>query len=277
MAEIGKYNTLRVIKEVDFGIYLDGGSEHGEILLPKRYVPENIKPEDDLEVFIYRDNENRLIATTEKPFAQAEEFAYLEVATVSETGAFLNWGIPKDLLLPYREQKFELKEGNKVFVYIYLDAESKRLVASAKIEKHIDNLPVYYEPGDEVDAIIWTKTDLGYKIILENLYSGMIYKSEVFQNMEPGTKLTAYVTKVREDEKIDLTLHKHGYAKVDDSAQLLLNYLKEHDGFMPFTDKSPADGIQSVFNMSKKTFKKALGSLYKAKIISLNNNGVRLI
>ena len=276
MTEIGKYNVLKVVKEVDFGVYLDGGSEYGEILLPKRYVPGELKADDELEVFLYLDSEDRLIATTEKPVVQTEEFAYLEVVSVTKTGAFLNWGLPKDLLLPYREQNNEVKEGDKVFVYVYLDAESKRLVASAKIEKHIDNLPVYYQPGDEVDAIVWMKTDLGYKIIMENLYSGMIYHSEVFRTLEPGCKIPAYVIKVRDDEKVDLTLHRPGYAKVDDSAQKLLNYLNEHNGFMPFTDKSPADGIQSIFNMSKKTFKKALGALYKEKIIILNDDGVRL-
>jgi predicted RNA-binding protein (virulence factor B family) len=275
MAEIGKYNQLKVAKEVEFGVYLND-EEHGEILLPRRYVPEQCSVGDELEVFIYLDSEQRIIATTEKPFAQAGEFAYLEVVSVSAAGAFLNWGLMKDLLLPYREQRSEVKEGEKVFVYIYLDMESKRLVASSKIDKHIDNLPAYYQPGDDADAIVWAKTDLGYKVIMENLYSGILYKNEVFEDLQVGQSVQVFVKKIRDDEKIDLALYKPGYEKVDDSAHQVLKYLKAHDGFMPFHDKSPAEGIQSVFGMSKKTFKKALGALYKSKLVELVDGGVKL-
>ena len=276
MIEIGKHNTLRVVKEVDFGVYLDDG-EHGEILMPTRYVPENCKVDDELEVFLYLDSEDRIIATTEIPIAKAGEFAYLEVVSVSTVGAFLYWGIMKDLLLPFREQKQELTEGQKVFVYVYVDAESKRLVASAKIDKHIDNLPVYYNEGDEVDIVVWAETDLGYKVILENLYSGILYKNEVFQTLEPGQKVMAYIKKVRSDDKIDLTLYKPGYEKVDGLAQQILSYLKNHDGFMPFNDKSPAEEISKTFGISKKNFKKASGSVYKNKLITINDEGVRLV
>jgi predicted RNA-binding protein (virulence factor B family) len=274
MAELGKYNTLRVVKELDFGIYLDG-DEMGEILMPRRYVPENCQPDDELEAFLYLDSEDRLIATTDKPLAEAGEFACLKVVAITGAGAFLDWGLPKDLLLPYREQQNEVEEGQAVFVYVYVDKESKRLVASSKIEKHVDNLPVYYKEGDEVDAIVWTKTDLGYKVILENLYSGMLYKNEVFQELKPGQKIMAYVKKVRDDEKIDLVLEKPGYEKIDAYSQTILKYLDTHDGFMPFNDKSPADGIQATFAMSKKNFKKALGALYKKKVIIINDEGVK--
>jgi uncharacterized protein len=276
MAEIGKYCTLRVAKEVDFGVYLEDDI-YGEILLPKRYVPENCQVDDELEVFIYLDSEERIIATTEKPFAQAAEFAYLEVVSLSSIGAFLDWGLSKDLLLPYREQKIEVDEGDKVFVYVYLDVESKRMVASAKIEKHIDNLPVYYKPGDEVDAIIWSETDLGYKVIIENLYSGILYKNEVFQTLEPGQKLMVYIKKVRDDEKIDLSIHKPGYEKVDDFAQQILLYLKNNSGSMPYNDKSSANEIASTFGISKKAFKQAIGQLYKNKLVSISDDGVRLV
>lgn len=277
MSEIGKSNKLKVLKEVEFGMYLDGGPELGEILIPKRYIPENCNVDDELDVFIYRDSEDRLIATTEKPFVQAEEFAALEVVSKNNTGAFLNWGLPKDLLLPYREQKLEVQEGQKVFVYVYLDAESKRLVASAKIDKHIDNLPVYYEPGNEVDVLIWAKTDLGYKVVIENLYSGMIYHSEIFQPLEIGQKLTAYVTKVREDEKIDLTLNKTGYNKVTDTTDQIVKLLEENNGTLPYTDKSSADAIRNFFGMSKKTFKMSIGSLYKKRIIEITPEGIKLL
>jgi predicted RNA-binding protein (virulence factor B family) len=276
MAKIGEYNTLKVVKEVDFGVYLDGGNL-GEVLLPKRYVPSNCQVENDIEVFIYLDSEDRLVATTEKPLAGVGEFASLEVVSVSDVGAFLDWGLPKDLLLPHREQKQKVTHGQKVFVYVYLDLESKRLVATAKIEKNIDNLPVYYQPGDEVDVIIWAETDLGYKVVIENLYSGMLYRNEVFQPLEPGQKLLGYVKKVREDEKIDISLYKPGYEKIDTHATQILKYLKENNGYCPLGDKSPADEIANTFNISKKTFKKAIGNLYKEKLIRIEPNGIKLI
>ncbi len=277
MAEIGKINKLTVVKEVDFGMYLNGGEEHGEILLPKRYLPENCSVNDELDVFIYRDSEDRLIATTETPLAKAEEFAALEVVAANNTGAFLNWGLPKDLLLPFREQKTNVQIGDKVFVFVYLDAESKRLVASAKIEKHIDNLPVYYEPGNEVDAIIWAKTDLGFKVVIENLYSGMIYHNEIFQPLEIGQRISAFVSKVREDDKIDLTLNKTGYNKVTDTTDQVVKLLENNNGTLPYNDKSSAEDIRNFFGMSKKTFKMTIGSLYKKRIIEITPEGIKLL
>lgn len=277
MIEIGKYNTLRVVKEVDFGLYLDGGEEYDEILLPIRYVPENVKPDDELEVFIYLDSEDRIIATTEDPIAQVGDFTFLQVAAVSQVGAFLDWGLPKDLLLPFREQKIKVNEGQIVLVYIYLDVESKRIVASAKIEKFLDNIPPAYEVGQEVQILVAEKSEIGYKCVIENTHSGMLYENEIFRKVFVGQSLKAYIKKIRSDEKIDISLQKIGYEAIDEIAQKVLNYLIKSGGSMSFTDKSSADEIARVFNISKKSFKKALGSLYKQKMVKLMPGKVEMI
>jgi len=276
MAEIGKLNTLRVVKEVDFGLYLDGG-EHGEILIPKRYVPENCKPEDNIEVFIYLDSEDRIIATTEKPYIKVGEFAMLQVVAVNQIGAFLYWGLPKDLLVPFREQKQKMEEGKWYIVTAYLDPDSKRLVASAKIDKFLDNLPPDYEDGEEVDLLISGETDLGFNAIINSKHLGVLYKNEVFQPLKKGDKIKGYIKKIREDEKIDLILQKPGYQKVDDISMKIVDILKEHGGFIAITDKSDPDTIYNLFGVSKKTFKKAIGSLYKLRIISINDEGIKLV
>jgi predicted RNA-binding protein (virulence factor B family) len=276
MAEIGKYNTLRVVKEVDFGLYLDGG-ELGEILIPKRYVPENTKPEDNIEVFIYLDSEDRIIAITEKPYITVGEFAMLKVVDVTQMGAFLDWGLPKDLFVPFREQKQKMEEGKWYIVTVYLDQETKRLVASAKIEKFLDNLPPDYEDGEEVDLLIAGETDLGFNAIINGKHMGILYKNEVFQPLKRGEKIKGYIKKIREDEKIDLILQKPGYQKVDDISMRILEILKEHGGYMLITDKSEPDAIYNLFGVSKKTFKKAIGALFKHRIISIENKGIRLL
>ena len=276
VAEIGKLNKLRVIKELDFGIYLDG-QELGEILMPRRYVPENCKPEDMIAAFIYCDSDDRVIATTEKPYASAGEFALLEVVSVNTIGAFLNWGLPKDLLVPYSEQKQKMEEGKSYIVYVYVDPDSKRMVASAKLDKFLDNLPPEYQDGQEVDLLICGSTDMGYKAIIENMHWGMLYKNEVFQDLSKGQKIKGYIKKIREDEKIDLTLQKQGYEKVDDLSQVIIDKLKEKGGFIAITDKSPAELIYQLFGVSKKTYKKAVGALYKARIVAIEDNGIRMI
>lgn len=275
MAEIGRLNSLRVVKEVDFGLYLDGG-EHGEILLPKRYVPENAKPEDILEVFIYLDSEDRIIATTETPHIMLGEFACLKAVAVSSMGAFLDWGLMKDLFVPFREQKLKMEEGRWYIVTVYLDPETKRLVASAKIEKFLDNLPPDYEAGQEVDLLIAGETDLGFNAIINNKHLGVIYKNEIFQPLRKGERIKGYIKKIREDEKIDLLLQKPGYGKVDDISMKILNVLKDHNGFLPVTDKSDPDTIYELFGVSKKTYKKAIGALFKFRIIDIEDKGIRL-
>lgn len=273
--EIGKYNTLKVIKTVDFGVYLDG--ENGlEILLPTRYVPENCQPGDNVEVFIYHDNEGRLIATTVHPFAAVGEFAWMKVKEVSDTGAFLDWGLMKDLLVPYREQKMAMKAGRSYLVYVYLDFITKRIAASARIDKFLDNIPPKYEHNQEVNLLVADETEIGYKVIINHLHWGLIYHNEVFRPLAKGENLKGYIKEVREDEKIDISLFPFGYEKVDSIAQQIFRTLQQNGGFLPVHDKSDADEIYSLFACSKKSFKKAIGALYKQQLIVLEQGGIRL-
>lgn len=276
MMEIGKFNTLRIVKTVDFGIYLDGGG-FGEILLPKRYVPENYEIDDMIEVFIYNDSEDRLTAITDKPYAMVGEFALLKAVSVNTVGAFLDWGLPKDLLVPFGEQNLKMEEGKSYIVAIYLDAESNRIVASSKLDKFLDNIPIDVEEGQEVDLFICQSTELGYKAIINNTHWGMLYKNEVFQPLNKGQNIMGFVKKIRDDEKIDLCLDKPGYEKIDELSQMILTLLKENDGFIPLNDKSSSEAIYGQFHQSKKTFKKAIGSLYKKRFISIEKDGIRLI
>lgn len=272
---LGKYNQLEVVKEVDFGVYLDGGDD-GEILLPSRYVPEGCKPGDVLNVFIYLDNEERLIATTLQPKVQVGEFACLEVAWINEYGAFLDWGLMKDLFVPFREQKMKMQKGRSYVVHAHVDEESYRIMASAKVERYLSKEKPDYQPGQEVEIMIWQRTDLGYKAIVENQYSGLIYQGEIFKSLEPGMKLTAYIRQVREDGKIDLTLQKDGQKKVEDFSEVLLQFIKDQGGHTSLNDKSAAEDIYEAFGVSKKTFKKAVGDLYKKRLVVLEEGGIRL-
>jgi len=276
MAILGKMNPLKVVKIVDFGVYLDGGSD-GEILLPTRYVPENCQVDDVVDVFIYTDSEDRLIATNLIPYAMVGEFACLEVESVNEVGAFLDWGLMKQLLVPFREQHAKMREGGHYPVFLYVDFESKRITASAKLEKFIDATHPELEAGQQVELLIYKRTDMGWKAIVNQQYSGVLYQNEIFQPLEIGQKLTAYVKQVREDDKIDLMIHKPGFEKIDDFSVKLHELLKEAEGFLPLTDKSPADDIYEYFGISKKTFKKAVGDLYRKRLILLEEDGIRLV
>lgn len=273
--ELGKFNTLEVVKEVEFGMYLDGGEE-GEILLPLRYVPEECKVGDKLNVFIYLDNEERLVATTLTPLVQVGQFACLEVAWVNQYGAFLGWGLMKDLFVPFREQKMKMQVGKKYVVHAHLDDESYRIVASAKVERYLSKERAAYQPGEEVEILIWQKTDLGFKAIIEHQYGGLLYESEIFRPLQAGMTLKAYVKQVREDGKIDLMLQKPGAGKVEDFAVTLLEYIREQGGTTSLNDKSPAEDIYAVFGVSKKTFKKAVGDLYKKQLVILEDNKIRI-
>lgn len=273
---LGEYNLLEVVKEVDFGVYLDG-SEDGEILLPTRYVPQGCKPGDVLNVFIYLDMDERLIATTLQPYVKVGEFACLEVAWVNQYGAFLDWGLMKDLFVPFREQKMKMIKGNSYVVHVHLDEDSYRIVASAKIEKFLSKDMPEYNPGDEVEVLIWQKTDLGFKVIVDNKFSGMIFKNEIFTDVRTGMKMHAYIKQVRPDGKIDLELQKGGVKKVEDFSDTLLEYIRSNGGSTPLNDKTDADVIYSTFGVSKKTFKKAVGDLYKKRLIVLEGEqGIRL-
>lgn len=272
---LGRYNQLEVVKEVDFGVYLDGGDD-GEILLPARYVPEDCQPGDMLNVFIYLDNEERLVATTLTPYAQVGDFAYLEVAWTNQYGAFLDWGLMKDLFVPFREQKNKMEKGERYVVHVHLDEDSYRIMASAKVERYLSSDMPPYHPGDGVEILVWQRTDLGYKVIVDNRFGGLIYATDVVRPLSTGTKTEAYVRQVRPDGKIDIVLQPDGPRKVDDFAEVLLDYIRQHDGFTTFQDKTPAEDIYATFGVSKKTFKKAVGDLYKKHLVTLEEGGIRL-
>ena len=276
MVEIGKYNTLKIVKDLDFGVYLDGGDDL-EILLPARYVPRNVKPGDEVEVFIYHDNEGRIIATTAKPLAIVGEFQWMECKSVNDMGAFLEWGLMKDLLVPFREQKMPMREGKWYLVYVHLDHVTKRIVASARVDKFLDNVPPVYEFNQEVDLLVADETEIGYKVIINNLHWGLVYHNEIYRRLERGEHLKGYIKEVREDEKIDVSLTRLGYEKVEGIAGIILDALKVQNGFLPVHDKSPAEEIYSLFGCSKKSFKQAIGALYKKKLISIEPAGIRLI
>ncbi len=276
MAEIGKYNSLKVIKKVDFGVYLDGEKE-GEILMPIRYVPAHVHVGDFVEVFLYLDSEDRPIATTEKPYAVVGEFAMLRVKSVNKIGTFLDWGIMKDLLVPFREQKVTMSEGRFYLVYIYIDEESNRIVGSAKLNKFLDRSIPEYSVGQEVDLVIESETDLGYKAIINNRHWGILYENEVFEQLAKGLKIKGFIRKIRPDNKIDLSMHPLGYEKVDPLTQMILDELKKEGGFIRVSDKSNAEEVYRVFGISKKSFKQAVGALYKRRQISISPDGIRLI
>lgn len=276
MVNIGKYNTLKVAKQVDFGLYLDGG-EGVEILLPTRYVPKEAQVGDEIEVFIYHDNEGRLIATTAKPFAQVGEFQFMEVKQVNKMGAFLDWGIMKDLLVPFKEQKMAMKTGKWYLVYVRLDHVTGRVMASARIEKFLNNVPPSYKHGEEVELMVADEMELGYKVIINNLHTGLVYYDETFQRLEKGERMKGYIKEVREDEKIDVSLMPLGYQKVEGIAGTILTALKTQGGYIAVHDKSEPDVIYALFRCSKKAFKQAIGSLYKQHLITLEDKGIRLV
>lgn len=275
MVNIGKTNKLLIVKKVDFGVYLDGGDD-GEILMPKRYVPDDCKAGDELAVFIYRDSEDRLIATSEKPCAQVGEFACLPVVAVTKVGAFLDWGLPKDLFVPFNEQQNRMEEGKSYLVRVYLDS-SDRIAASSKIGRFISGLPGEYSVGDEVSLIIWDRTDLGYKAIINEMHIGLIFEADVFQVLKPGDRVVGFIKQVRPDGKIDLYLHAPGYEKVGGVADEIIAALEQEDGFIALNDKSEPDAIYAKFKVSKKTYKKAIGNLYKKRLITIDNDGIRIV
>jgi predicted RNA-binding protein (virulence factor B family) len=276
MIEIGKLNNLRIVKEVDFGLYLDG-EEMGEILLPLRYVPQVYSIDEIIEVFIYKDSEDRIIATTEIPYAMVGEFALLKTTAVDRFGAFMEWGLMKDLLVPFSEQQVRMEQGKKYIVRVYLDETTKRIAASARIEKFLDKTPPPYSVNEEVDILVANQTDLGYKVIINNSHTGVIYRNEIFREIFRGQKLRAFIKKVREDNKIDIYLSKSGYEKIDTLTDRIIRILKENNGYIPLNDKSESDRIYELLSESKKTFKKAIGALYKQKKIIIEETGIRLV
>lgn len=276
MIKVGEYNTLTIVKDLDFGVYLDGGNDL-EILLPARYVPKNVKPGDEVEVFIYHDNEGRLIATTARPHATVGAFRFMEVKSVNNTGAFLDWGLMKDLLVPFKEQKTAMQEGKWYLVYVRIDNITGRIMASARIEKFLNNVIPDYTFNQEVQLLVADETEIGYKVIINNLHWGMVYHSEVFQRLEKGEQLKGYIKEVREDEKIDVSLTPLGYQKIEGIAGIILESLKTQNGYIAVHDKSDPELIYALFRCSKKAFKQAIGTLYKQHLITIEAEGIRLI
>lgn len=275
MINVGKYNELEVIKELDFGIYLGDGDV--EILMPTKWIPKDTKIGDTLNVFIFRDSDDRLIATTVKPFAIADSFAFLEAKQVNDIGAFLDWGMDKDLLVPYREQHNKMEPGRSYVVFVYVDEETNRLVASAKLNKFIERDDIDLQDGDIVDLLIYSETDLGFNAIVNNIYSGLIYKNEIYEAIRVGDTMKGYVKTIREDNKIDLSLQKSGFELVDDVKWRILNMMKQNGGFLSLTDNSSPEEIKSKLQISKKAFKKAVGALYKERLVKLTDKGVVLV
>ena len=276
MLKLGQYNTLTVTRRVDFGLYLDGGQE-GDILLPQKYVPKGTQVGDELRVFIYLDQDERTIATTETPLAQVGDFACLECTWVNQYGAFLNWGLMKDLFCPFREQKKRMEVGRSYLVHIHIDKETYRIVASAKVEHYLSQEMPPYRHGDAVELLVWQKTELGFKAIVDNQYGGLIYGNQVFQPIHTGDRVQGFVNTVRPDGKIDLTLQPTGRQQTVDFAETLLEWLQQHDGRCPLGDKSDADDIKELFHVSKKTFKRAVGDLYKRHLITPGDNSLQLV
>lgn len=278
MIKLGQYNLLTINRFTDHGAYLDAGKDLGEILLPKAFVKSEMRPGTQVEVIVYFDQQDRLVATTEKALACVGDFAHLCVAWVNEHGAFLHWGPMKDIFVPFREQKLRMMKDHSYLVHIHIDDETARIVASAKIERYIENAqPTDYHRGEVVDMLIWQKTDLGFKVIVNNRHQGLIYDNQVYTQLRSGMRLEGTVVKVRPDGKIDLSVQRIGKGRFKDFAEELLEELKNApDGFLPFTDKTASDDIVARFGQSKKTFKKAVGTLYRERLITIEDNGIRL-
>jgi len=274
--EIGKINHLNILKTIDSGFMLVD-EQNNEVLLPEE-LDKKIKIDDKIDVFVYNDFNNRLVATQEIPKAQCGEFAYLQVIEVNKIGAFLDWGLPKDLLVPFAHQRAKLEIDEWYFIYVTLDKVTNRLFGSTKIENYFIYENIDVEVGDEVDLLLMNTTDLGMKAIINNKYSGLIFKSDIFKNVRAGDRVKGYVRNVREDGKIDLLLEPLGYRNsIDVNCNIIISALKGQDGFLELTDKSDPELIKRKIGLSKKAFKKAIGHLYKKKKVVLSDTGIRLL
>jgi predicted RNA-binding protein (virulence factor B family) len=276
MLRIGTWNCLKILRGTSVGFYL--GDESGnDVLLPHKYIPEDAEVGMEINVFLYRDSEDRIIATTLKPLVEVNRFACLEVKAVSRFGAFLDWGLEKELLVPFKEQNQKLKEGDWAVVYLYLDESTDRLVASARVNRFLEKENIVLEENQEVEILVYERSDLGYNVIINHLYRGLIYENEIFQRISWGDTLKAYVKKIREDGKVDVSLQKTGYLNtVEPDAEKILTVLRNAGGILPYGDKSDPIDIQEVFGLSKKAFKRAVGNLYKQQFIDLAENEIRL-
>lgn len=276
--KLGEYCTLDVVKEVTFGYYLDGGP-FGEILLPQNEIMENIdvKVDEAVKVFIYNDNDNRIIATTKEPYAKVGEFANLQCKDVNKYGAFLDWGLMKQLFVPFREQMKRMEVGRHYLVYVYIDEETERLVASARINRYVGKEPIQVKKDEQVDIVVVKRTDLGYKVVVNNKAWGLIFRSDAYKVLNIGQQLIGYVKNVREDGKIDISLRRKGFDGINEAAEIILNKIqKSENGKLFLTDSSDPEKIRQMMNMSKKTFKRGVGILYKKGIIDLKKDYIEL-
>jgi len=277
MSIIGKFNRLQSLRQAPPGLYLDGG-DLGEILLPRRYVSHSFVAGNPIDVFVYRDSEDRLVATTETPLATVGEFACLKVIGVNrQIGAFLDWGLGKDLLLPFREQDMPVRTGDKIVVFVYLDAKTDRIVATTRLNRHLNRTPPMYKTGEPVNLVITGKTPLGYNAIVENAHLGLLFHSNLPTPLEPGQKVKGFVRVVRPNGKIDLSLDASGYKRVAPLTDQIVEALKKNGGRLEFDDNSSPQAIRATFNVSKKAFKQAIGALYKARRIKLLKPGIELL
>lgn len=276
MVELGQYNRLRVIKNVDFGVYLSQDGDDQEILLPLKYVPENTDIGDYLNVFVYNDSENRIIATTLEPYATVGEFAYLTVVDVTEHGAFLDMGIAKDVFVPEKQQTEKMRLGREYVVYLYIDEKSNRIAATMKWNKFIFQDELDLAEGDEVRIIVVRKTDLGYTVIVNDRYLGLVYQNDIFEPIAVGDRKQAFVKKIREENKLDISLRKQGFEALKESKDVIINYLNRNGGILPLGDKSSPDDIYSTLHLSKKAFKKLAGNLYKEGKIMISDFEIKL-
>lgn len=278
MAVIGRMNCLQVVKHTDFGLYLDGGAD-GEILLPKRYIPSDTPSEVDdwLNVFIYLDSDDKLIATTEKPKVQVGEFASLKVVDINRVGLFLDWGLPKDLLLPHSEEKRPLQVGDYCVVHVFLDKRSKRITATARLDRYLDKTAATYQTGEEVDLLVADATDMGFKAIINGKHWGLLHKNELFKFVRSGMREKGFIKEMRADGKISLSLQPIGQEAASSLNQQILAALREQGGELPLNDKSSPEAISALFRVSKGNFKKAIGGLYKQGLIVIHDDRIELV
>ncbi|MBV7564345.1 S1 RNA-binding domain-containing protein [Pseudomonas sp. sia0905] len=278
MAVIGRMNSLQVVKHTDFGLYLDGGAD-GEILLPKRYIPKDSPSEVDdwLNVFVYLDSEDKLIATTEKPKVQVGEFASLKVVDINRVGLFLDWGLPKDLLLPHSEEKRPLQIGDYCVVHVFVDKRSRRITATARLDRYLDKVPATYQAGQEVDLLVVESTDMGFKAIINGKHWGLIHKNEVIGFMRSGIRQPGYIKEMRSDGKISLSLQPVGQQVADSLGEQILQRLRDNGGVLELSDKSAPERISAMFRVSKGNFKKAIGGLYKQGLIRIHDERIELV
>ena len=273
MIQVGQYNTLKIARKTDFGFYLDDGSEG--ILLPKRFAPANLKQGDEIKVFVYHDSDNRLIATTQQPKGVVGDIVKLKVVDITHQGAFMDWGLMKDIFVPKSQQSSIMRKGGEYLVQIYIDAQTGRVAATEKIEKQFSNENLTVKEMDSVELVVFRRTEIGYTVIINGLHTGMLYFGDIFTEVEIGDRLQGYIKKIRPDNKIDVMLGKPGYQKVEEETEKILRLLQENGGFLPYHDKSDPDDIYKVFGMSKKTFKMTTGALYKQKKIAFTDGGIK--